>query len=66
MLRLLLKHDDAGMAANVGGSVLTTFKTFDVEAPEVEAWLKLPEGNIYAQVQIIGVELVKQETDGKG
>jgi hypothetical protein len=45
------------MAANIGGSVFTKIKTFDVSLPEVEAYLQAKLDNPgYAQRQIIGVE----------
>ena len=58
MIRILAKDDDATMAANIGGSVLSTYRTFDVDLPEVEAWLISRQGNAYAQAQIIGWELL--------
>lgn len=58
MLRIIIRHDNAGMAANCGGDVLTSFKTIDIEAPEVESEMTSTVGNIYAQSQIIGVEIV--------
>ena len=61
MIRIIVRHDNAGMAANVGGQVLTTFKTFDIEAPQIEVELLMAAGNIYAHSQIIGVEVVHEE-----
>ena len=40
MIRITVTTDDASMAANVGGNVLTTHKSFDIEAPELEAFLR--------------------------
>jgi hypothetical protein len=59
-LRIVCREDDAGMAANVGGSVLTTLKTFDIEHPELEAWLREQHapGMKYWHRQIVGVEIV--------
>jgi hypothetical protein len=57
MLRIICRTDDAGMAANVGGSVCTEHRTFDVELPELEAWLREPQGT-YGHRQVTGVELV--------
>jgi len=59
MLRIIVKTDNAGMAGNVGGSVLEKFKTFDVELPEVEAHLNAVKGNGYAHAQVIGVEIIE-------
>lgn len=59
-LRIIIRTDDANMAANVGGSVLVTYQTFDVEIPEVEAFLKALDGHVYENRQVVGVELVNQ------
>ena len=58
MLRIITKLDNAGMAANIGGDVLSTIKTFDVYLPEVEAYLRSCKGNDYCHVQVIGVEVL--------
>lgn len=39
MIRLIVRIDDATMAANVGGAVHTTYRTFDIEHPEIEKLL---------------------------
>lgn len=39
-LRLIVRIDDANMAAHVGGPVITSYRTFDVDLPEVEALLR--------------------------
>lgn len=57
MIRIIAQRDDAGMAASVGGNVLTSFKTFDVEVPEIEAWLCY-EPNGYSHAQVIGIEVI--------
>lgn len=56
MLRIIVREDYAGMAIHVGGSVLTTFKTFDIEHPELEALLRaeVPHGH----TQVTGVEVL--------
>lgn len=59
MLRLIVQIDDAGMACNVGGAVLTTFKTFDVDLPDVEAALKPGGKNALYHSQIIGSEIIE-------
>lgn len=56
MIRVIVQTDDAGMAANVGGNVLTTTKTFDITADELEKFLREQLGQ-YAHRQVIGVEL---------
>jgi hypothetical protein len=59
-LRIIVRDDDAGMACNVGGAVHTSFRTFVIEAPEVEAFLRASASakNSYLQRQIAGVELI--------
>jgi hypothetical protein len=49
------------MAANVGGAVRTELKTFDIEAAELEAYLRYDVGQ-YVQRQVIGVEVVRPAT----
>ena len=58
MLRIIVRTDDASMAANVGGPVFSDFKTFDIHAPEVEAFLRTPAPQL-GQRQVVGVELVQ-------
>lgn len=55
MIRLTVQTDDANMAANCGGHVLTTLRTFVIDAPELEAFLKDQGGYIHRQ--IIGYEV---------
>lgn len=59
MLKIIVRTDDASMAANVGGSVLTTLRSFDANLPELEAFLRETEAPRlqYTQRQVIGVEL---------
>jgi len=62
-LRVVVRTDDAGMAANVGGSVLSEFKTFDIDAPELEAFLReytdrSKTGTCYWHRQVIGAEVI--------
>ena len=60
MLRVIVQSDNAGMAANVGGHVLTTYETFLIDAPILEEFVSRDLGN-YGHRQVVGVELVKQE-----
>ena len=64
MIRLVMRQDDMCHAANAGGPVVTEYKTFDVIAPEVEAWLT-GEGNSYTQRQFVGIELLPSAGEGK-
>ena len=61
MIRVIVETCDAGMAANVGGSAETTFRTFDVDLPALEAFLREPEGPpkwSYSHRQVKGVEVL--------
>ena len=57
-MKILVRVDNAGMATNVGGSVETTYKTFDVELPDVEQYLRDARGT-YSHANVIGVELLE-------
>ena len=57
MLRVIVRTDNAGMAANVGGSVEVIYKTFDVDLPELEKYLGESQGT-YGHRQVVGVELL--------
>jgi hypothetical protein len=59
-VRLIVREDDAGMAANVGGSVLTTYTTFDIDLPDLERYLR-NTGSFY-HVQLVGAELLPDES----
>lgn len=70
MIRIIVKDDDAGMAANIGGTVLSYVKSFEVELPELEKFLReywdaSPSAKSYWHRQVIGIELVKNH-DGTG
>ena len=56
MIRVTVQTDDAAMAANVGGSVHSSYRSFDIDAPELEAFLRETIGT-YAQRQVVGWEL---------
>lgn len=60
MIRIIVQTDDCGMACNVGGRVVTQFRTFDVELPAVEAFLREPQGG-YGKRQVIGICFVPEE-----
>lgn len=57
MIRVVVETCDAGMAANVGGSVHRSVRSFDIEAPEVEAFLA-EEMHSLSHRQVIGVEII--------
>jgi hypothetical protein len=58
MLRIIAHCCNAGMAANVGGTVHETHRTFDIELPELEAWLRANDGTHYSHAQVTGVEVL--------
>ncbi len=49
------------MAANVGGAVLTSYQTFDVELPAIEAVLRSGgrNENSFRHSQIVGAEIME-------
>lgn len=53
-VRLIVRIDDASMAANVGGSVHTHFKSFDIEHPVLEAMLT--NSRSYGHAYVVGAE----------
>lgn len=57
-LRLIVRTDDAGMAAHVGGDVLTRWRTFEIEAPELELFLRAERDTSLCHRQVVGVELL--------
>jgi hypothetical protein len=61
-LRIIVRTDDASMACNVDGAVVSDFKTFDVEAPEVEAHIRTMGSNTYRNCHIVGVEIMEPKS----
>ena len=61
MIRLVCSELDC-FAVNVGGNGHTQMKTFDVELPEVEAWLSDKSG-MYIQRAFVGVEILPRKTE---
>lgn len=59
MLRVIVKTDDANMVVNVGGSVITTFRTFHISDSALEEFMRLKLG-LYEHRQIIGVEVLDE------
>ncbi len=59
-VRLVVRIDDAAMAANVGGAPQTTYRTFDIEHAELEALLigKGPGSGSFSSRTLCGAELV--------
>jgi hypothetical protein len=67
MVRIIVQTSDAGMAANVGGNVETDVKSFDIEAPALEAYLrqyarsKVRGEATYWHRSVIGAEVLPPE-----
>jgi hypothetical protein len=62
MLRFICRETDIGAAANVGGPVHTTHKTF-TDVAELEDWLKIETQ--WATRECLGVEVVETQADSK-
>lgn len=56
-LRVIVTTSDATAAAHVGGPVNVTHKTFDIEAPEVEAFMR-ESMNDFCNRVLVGVEVI--------
>ena len=67
MIRLIVRIDDATMAAHVGGSPQVSYRTFDIEHPEIEALLRgggSNSQNVFSYRTLVGAELVEGSADG--
>lgn len=62
MIRVIVTIADAGMAANVGGPVEVSARTFDVSAPELEAFLRVPPHEKYTSRFVSGVEILEPKS----
>jgi hypothetical protein len=61
MVRLILREVNPGAAINVGGPVLVSHRTIDVDIPELERWLDEPRVLLhdhYITREVIGVEII--------
>ena len=64
MIRLVVRIDDASMAAHVGGSPQTTFRTFDIDHPALEYFLSGGGSNIQSKFlyrTLVGAEILCQK-----
>lgn len=59
MIRIIVRTSDGAQAANIGGDVDTTFRTFEFSLPELEKFLNEPNKKkwSYCFRQVIGVEI---------
>ena len=62
MIRLVVRIDDAAMAAHVGGSPQTTYRTFDIEHAEIEALLRggSNDRNDFSYRTLVGAEIISE------
>jgi hypothetical protein len=62
MIRILVRSVDEGGAINVGSPVDVQYKTFDIDAQEIEAYLTEFSGyqNHYVIRSVVGVEIIKK------
>lgn len=66
MIRLICRQQDAAMAVNVrGASAEVTYRTVDIYAPELEAWLRACNPDSYTERSIIGAELLAEAATGE-
>lgn len=62
MLRIIVRRRDVAAAVNVDGPVDVTYRTFDVDLPEIERCLTDNGGYAdaaYVTTEVIGVEVLK-------
>lgn len=62
MLRVIVRAKDASAAAHVGGPVDVEYRTFDVDAYGLEAFLRGADPTAYTHRQVVGVELLPLPT----
>ena len=58
MIRIICYENDYSDAANVGGRNIETYKTFDIQAPEIEAWIKEGPASKWRTRTISGFEII--------
>lgn len=65
MIRIIVCNADHNVAAHVGGPVHVQYRTFEIDAPEVERYLaSAPQ---YIERSVVGVEVPAQkESDDHG
>lgn len=60
MIRLIIEVSNFGAAANLGGPVDVGYKTFDVDLPDVERFLK-NNTSTYSSATLKGIEIIGRE-----
>lgn len=54
--RAIIRIDNGGMAVNIGGAVLSEFKTVDFDSEALAAALPEYPSGAYCHAQIVGIE----------
>ena len=57
-IRIIVREADVGAAMHVGGPVRSILKTFDVELPDLERYLRAEGQPDYVHREVMGVELL--------
>lgn len=64
-IRVIVQTSDANMAANVGGHVSQEFRTFDIEAPILVAYLRERFKGLINR-SVVGIEIAAPATTEGG
>ena len=64
MIRVIVQIIDVACSVNVGGPVETRVKTFDIEIPEIEEYLRKVDKQNYTNWLITGFELLDKPKEG--
>lgn len=57
MLRVVFQRIHTGAACNIGGPVTSSVRTFDVDLPEVEQFMRSEDK--WNDVNVIGIEVLE-------
>ena len=63
MLRIIVRITDIAAAANIGGPVDITYKTFDVNLAEIETYIA--RKHQYSYREVVGVEVIVAREEGE-
>lgn len=58
MIRIICAETDANFSGHVGGPPSVLHRTFEVDLPEVELWLKDANNNAYLNRSFVGIEII--------
>lgn len=59
MIRVLCRQIDGSNMANVGGPLEESYRTFDIDFPQLEDWLR-KSGESFLTRSVIGVEVLTE------